>query len=59
MGEPSVKANAKHDVLPDEIPVMQYLGGADPHDPRVSVVYANVHRFPTDVHLVRRGGDVL
>jgi len=33
-------------VLPDQIPVMQYLGGADPHDPRVSVVYANVHRFP-------------
>jgi epsilon-lactone hydrolase len=46
MGEPSVKANADHDVLPDEIPVIQYLGGADPHDPRVSVVYANVHRFP-------------
>jgi acetyl esterase/lipase len=47
MGEPSVKANASHDVLPDEIPVLQYLGSADPRDPRVSVVYANVHRFPT------------
>ena len=47
MGEPSVKANAEHDVLPDTIPVLQYLGGADPHDPRVSVVYADVHRFPT------------
>ena len=47
MGEPSVTANAAHDVLPDTIPVLQYLGGADPHDPRVSVVYADVHRFPT------------
>jgi epsilon-lactone hydrolase len=46
MGEPSIRANARHDVLPDQIPVIQYLGGADPHDPRVSVVYANVHRFP-------------
>jgi acetyl esterase/lipase len=46
MGEPSVTANAAHDVLPDEIPVMQYLGGADPKDPRVSVVYGDVHRFP-------------
>jgi acetyl esterase/lipase len=46
MGEPSVKANADHDVLPDQIPVLQYLGGADPKDPRVSVVYADVHRFP-------------
>ncbi len=46
MGEPSVKANARHDVLPDQIPVLQYLAGADPHDPRVSVVYADVHRFP-------------
>ncbi len=46
MGEPSVKANAAHDVLPDEIPVIQYLGGANPKDPRVSVVYADVHRFP-------------
>ncbi|MGZ4689626.1 MAG: alpha/beta hydrolase [Acidimicrobiia bacterium] len=47
MGEPSVKANARHDVLPDQIPVIQYLGSADPKDPRVSVVYADVHRFPT------------
>lgn len=46
MGEPSVTANAEHDVLPDEIPVLQYLAGADPKDPRVSVVYADVHRFP-------------
>jgi epsilon-lactone hydrolase len=46
MGEPSVTANASHDVLPDEIPVIGYLGGADPKDPRVSVVYADVHRFP-------------
>jgi acetyl esterase/lipase len=46
MGEPSVQANARHDVLPDQIPVMQYLAGADPHDPRVSVVYADVRRFP-------------
>ena len=46
MGEPSVTANAEHDVLPDEIPVLQYLGGADPKDPRVSIVYGNVHRFP-------------
>jgi len=46
MGEPSVKANADHDVLPDTIPVLQYLGGASPKDPRVSVVYADVHRFP-------------
>jgi monoterpene epsilon-lactone hydrolase len=46
MGEPSVTANAAHDVLPDEIPVLQYLGGADPKDPRVSVVYGDVHRFP-------------
>jgi acetyl esterase/lipase len=46
MGEPSVTANARHDVLPDQIPVLQYLAGADPHDPRVSVVYADVHRFP-------------
>jgi acetyl esterase/lipase len=46
MGEPSVTANAEHDVLPDDIPVLQYLGGADPKDPRVSVVYADVHRFP-------------
>jgi acetyl esterase/lipase len=46
MGEPSVKANARHDVLPDQIPVLQYLAGADPHDPRVSVVYGDVHRFP-------------
>jgi epsilon-lactone hydrolase len=47
MGEPSVKANAAHDVLPDTIPVVQYLGGASPKDPRVSVVYADVHRFPS------------
>jgi acetyl esterase/lipase len=47
MGEPSVRANADHDVLPDQIPVLQYLAGADPHDPRVSVVYADVHRFPS------------
>jgi acetyl esterase/lipase len=47
MGEPSVTANARHDVLPDQIPVLQYLAGADPHDPRVSVVYADVQRFPS------------
>ena len=46
MGQASVQANARHDVLPDQIPVMQYLAGADPHDPRISVVYADVHRFP-------------
>jgi monoterpene epsilon-lactone hydrolase len=46
MGEPSVTANAEHDVLPDQIPVLQYLGGADPKDPRVSIVYGDVHRFP-------------
>ncbi len=46
MGEPSVKANADHDVLPDQIPVLQYLGGASPKDPRVSIVYGDVHRFP-------------
>jgi epsilon-lactone hydrolase len=46
MGEPSVTDNASHDVLPDSIPVLQYLGEADPKDPRVSVVYADVHRFP-------------
>jgi acetyl esterase/lipase len=42
----SLVDNASKDVLPAEIPVRPYLGGDDPHDPRVSVVYADLHRFP-------------
>jgi acetyl esterase/lipase len=46
MGEPSVTANARHDVLPDDIPVRAYLGTRDPTDPMVSAVYADCDGFP-------------
>ena len=46
MGEQSITANARRDVLPDDIPVRAYLGERDPHDPRVSAVYADVGGFP-------------
>jgi acetyl esterase/lipase len=46
MHRPSVTANAAHDVLPAEIPVRPYLGDDAPTDPRVSVVYADLKRFP-------------
>jgi epsilon-lactone hydrolase len=55
MGEQSIAANARHDVLPDEIPVRGYLGERDPHDPKVSVVYADVEGFPPS--FVARGSD--
>lgn len=46
MASGSLVTNAPHDVLPADIPVRPYLGDDDPHDPRVSVVYADLHRFP-------------
>jgi monoterpene epsilon-lactone hydrolase len=46
MSEESITGNARHDVLPDEIPVRGYLGELDAHDPLVSVVYADVEGFP-------------
>lgn len=55
MGEPSITANARRDVLPDEIPVRGYLGERDPHDPWVSAVYADVEGFPSS--FVARGTD--
>ncbi len=55
MDEPSMTANARHDVLPDEVPVRSYLGERDPHDPRVSAVYADVGGFPPS--FVARGSD--
>jgi monoterpene epsilon-lactone hydrolase len=55
MGEPSIAANARHDVLPDEIPVRGYLGELAPNDPLVSVVYADVSDFPPS--FVARGSD--
>lgn len=46
MASGSIVANAAKDVLPAEIPVLPYLGDDDPSDPRVSVVYADLRRFP-------------
>ena len=46
MASGSIVANAAKDVLPAEIPVLGYLGDDDPSDPRVSVVYADLRRFP-------------
>lgn len=46
MSRPSVTENAPRDVLPADIPVRPYLGDDDPTDPRVSVVYADLKRFP-------------
>jgi acetyl esterase/lipase len=46
MAAPSVTENAARDVLPADIPVRPYLGDDDPADPRVSVVYADLKRFP-------------
>ncbi|MBM3674139.1 MAG: alpha/beta hydrolase [Actinobacteria bacterium] len=46
MGEPSVAANARRDVLPPRIPIRGYLGDDSPTDPMVSAVYADVGRYP-------------
>lgn len=46
MDTASVTENAARDVLPADIPVRPYLGDDDPTDPRVSVVYADLKRFP-------------
>ncbi len=54
MGEPSVKANASHDVLPDEIPVMAYLGGRGPEGSAGLDRLRRRAPLPADVHLVRR-----
>ncbi len=47
MARPSVVENASKDVLPVDIPVLPYLGDAAATDPRVSVVYADLARFPS------------
>jgi acetyl esterase/lipase len=46
MGSGSIVENAGKDVLPADIPVRPYLGDDDATDPRVSVVYADLVRFP-------------
>jgi monoterpene epsilon-lactone hydrolase len=46
MASGSVVENAAKDVLPADIPVRPYLGDDDATDPRVSVVYADLVRFP-------------
>lgn len=46
MGEPSIRANAARDVLPDVIPVRGYLGDRAADDPMISAVYADVDGFP-------------
>ena len=46
MASGSIVDNAPRDVLPADIPVRPYLGDDDPTDPRVSVVYASLDRFP-------------
>ena len=46
MASGSIVDNAGKDVLPADIPVRPYLGDDDATDPRVSVVYADLVRFP-------------
>lgn len=46
MASGSIVDNAATDVLPPDIPVRPYLGDDPATDPRVSVVYADLWRFP-------------
>lgn len=46
LDEPSITENAERDILPWNIPVRPYLHGLEPGDERVSLVDADLHRFP-------------
>ena len=42
----SISDNVDSDILPREIPTSEYLGGADPLNPEISPVYADLKDFP-------------
>jgi epsilon-lactone hydrolase len=55
LDEPSITANAPHDILPWNIPTAAYLHGTDPNSALVSPLTADLSKFPPTC--VTWGGD--